>query len=162
MWIRKNVWAIGGLREIGFLENSDILMVLSSQGRGIFNCLNAERIERDRTDFYSEEWNPDNGIVNGIGAYENEIFFCGGFEHPDLLSKGTADGFTTAIKTKRIKFLFPEEANAGTLFILFPDKKRKTEIAQTDYGFDRAFGFSPTGKSFVFSTSSEIEFWVRA
>lgn len=162
MWIRKNVWAIGGLREIGFLENSDVLMVLSSQGRGIFNCLTAERIERDSRDYYTNKWNPENGNVKGVGEYENENFICGGFEYPDILSKETSDGFTTEIKTKKFKFLFPEDANAGTLFIHSPDKKMKIEIAQSDYGFDRAYGFSPTGKSFVFSTSSEIEFWIRA
>jgi hypothetical protein len=40
---KGNTWAIGGLREIGFQFKADLLMVLSSQGRGIFDCIKTKK-----------------------------------------------------------------------------------------------------------------------
>lgn len=43
-------FAIGGLQNIGFL--TDELIVLSTQGTGIFNCLTGEKIGRDNEDWW--------------------------------------------------------------------------------------------------------------
>lgn len=43
MWKRIGYQPVGGIREAGFIECSDYLMVLGSQGRTIFNCLNNEK-----------------------------------------------------------------------------------------------------------------------
>ena len=67
MWQKRNNWTIGGLLEIGFKPNSDLLMVLSSQGRGIFDCLKDEKIGRDYFDYYMEKWDSEQGIVEGFG-----------------------------------------------------------------------------------------------
>ena len=37
-WRRQSTHAIGGLMAVGFGERSDLLLVVSSQGRGVFDC----------------------------------------------------------------------------------------------------------------------------
>jgi len=46
MWTHKNTLAIGGLENVGFATNQDLLTVLSSQGQGIFDCITAEKNAR--------------------------------------------------------------------------------------------------------------------
>lgn len=98
MWQKRRVWAIGGLREIGFKPNSDLLMVLSSHGRRIFDCIKDERVERDNSDYYLDKWDSVFGIVEGFGLLKNERIKCGGFEAPDILKKETNDLWTISIK----------------------------------------------------------------
>jgi hypothetical protein len=45
-WGHKETFAIGGLHNVGFAPNSDYLIVLSSQGQGIFDCIKGEKIAR--------------------------------------------------------------------------------------------------------------------
>ena len=46
MWTHKNTFAIGGLENVGYAKGHDNLMVLSSQGQGIFDGLSGEKIGR--------------------------------------------------------------------------------------------------------------------
>ena len=46
-WTRKCEFAVGGLEYFGFAESSDILFVLSSQGRGLIDMSKNEKIARD-------------------------------------------------------------------------------------------------------------------
>ena len=39
--------AVGGLTDIGFADDTDLLVTLSGQGRGIYDCTSGERLERD-------------------------------------------------------------------------------------------------------------------
>ncbi|MEM9646551.1 MAG: hypothetical protein AAF989_16280, partial [Planctomycetota bacterium] len=48
--------AVGGLTEIGFVPGTDDLLVLSSQGRGMFDTLSGAKIARDSNDAFD---NPD-------------------------------------------------------------------------------------------------------
>ncbi len=54
-WLPGKQHAIGGLTEIGYADASDILLVVSSQGRGVFKCLNGELIARNRN-VYDDSW----------------------------------------------------------------------------------------------------------
>ncbi len=46
-WRRLPVFAVGGLFGVGYAPGSDLLLVLSSQGRGVFDCLAGEKLARD-------------------------------------------------------------------------------------------------------------------
>jgi hypothetical protein len=46
-WIASAVHAIGGLTEIGFADDTDLLLVVSHQGRGVLDCHTGQRIARD-------------------------------------------------------------------------------------------------------------------
>ena len=51
-WKHKQTWSVGGLWQVGFAEDSDLLIVLTHSGRGIFDCLTGERVARDYTECY--------------------------------------------------------------------------------------------------------------
>ena len=153
----KCVYSIGGLREVGFKKGSDIIMVLSSQGRGIFDCLECEKIERDPYDYYTHDWDPDTGLVKGIGKYQNENFICGGFEYPDPINKRSKDWNVLKVRTVLYSDYFKKYVN-NELFCIESSKRQLSTII-SNYSFyptDRGFGFSDTGKTFVHCTSSDI------
>lgn len=50
-WVRRTgLWIVGGALQVGYAEDSDLLLVFSHAGRGIFDCLTGERLARDRHD----------------------------------------------------------------------------------------------------------------
>jgi hypothetical protein len=53
-WKKIANHAVGGLFQIGYAEDSDLLLVLSHNGRGIFDCLTGERIARDTKDAFDQ------------------------------------------------------------------------------------------------------------
>src|SRR3954469_18142200 len=79
-WKRMAAHAVGALTEVGYAENSDLLLVVSSQGRGLFDCLTGERIARD----YAEpdgviDWYDEIRLVaRGIAAIENQLVHLAG------------------------------------------------------------------------------------
>ena len=46
-WRALQVFGVGGLFQVGYASNSDLLLVLSAQGRGVFDCLAGEKLARD-------------------------------------------------------------------------------------------------------------------
>jgi hypothetical protein len=46
-WRRTGSFAIGGLTDVGFGAHSDLLLVISHQGRGVFDCLSGVRVARN-------------------------------------------------------------------------------------------------------------------
>ena len=82
---------IGGLTEVGFAESSDDLLVVSHQGRGLFDCLTGERLARDHEEFF--ENSDDSGLTApGIGRRETTIFRTAGL-HGGGLATYTRDGW---------------------------------------------------------------------
>jgi hypothetical protein len=159
MWKLKNNFAIGGLREIGFYEDSNYLLVLSSQGRGLFDCLKGEKISRDSYDYYSNEWDCDTGKVKGIGHLSDKIIICGGFEYQDTLIKIINDNLKVEIIKEKRKIWNDTIQDVDVLYI--NDNGNKTEIYNSPFGFERAFGFSKDGKCFVYGTSSNLYIWTN-
>jgi len=49
-WRHVASHGIGGLTDIGYGEGSDLLLVVSHNGRGVFDCLSGERVARDRVE----------------------------------------------------------------------------------------------------------------
>src|SRR4051794_31292001 len=67
-WSIKSVAAIGGLTEAGFDEVSDLLLVISHQGRGVFDCGSGERVARDRSIENVDSWYGHHNLIGmGIG-----------------------------------------------------------------------------------------------
>jgi hypothetical protein len=90
-WKAATVFAIGGLTEVGYAPDSDLLLVISSQGRGVFDCLKGEKIARDDDD--------SPGIINlrkfvalGIGPLEGQWIRVGGL-HGGGLPNSTDGGW---------------------------------------------------------------------
>jgi len=161
MWHKTGNWAIGGLQEIGFNSNSDLLMVLSSQGRGIFDCVKNEKIGRDYFDYYMENWDSDLGIVEGFGILKDEKIKCGGFEAPDILKKETKDGWKIKIEKAIRPNWKKEDVMSNVLYLTNKEINEKIEIYYFHSKIDRGYGYSETGNSFVIGTSSNLLIWNR-
>jgi hypothetical protein len=150
MWVKIANFGVGGLREVGFYQNTNLLLVLSSDGRGLFDCLKGEKIARDYVDYYSEKWNSETGLVEGIGNLSGEMVVCGGFEFPDVLDKETPEGDKVIIV----------ERWDGT-HILIKNNYTTHKLIKNPYDTERAYGFSKTGETFVFATSCDLQIWVK-
>lgn len=161
MWNKIGHHAVGGLREVGFVENTDYLLVLGSNGRTIFNCITNEKTARDRQDYYSENWDYNTGIIEGVGLFEGKKIICGGFEFPDPTLKETNDSWSIKIK-KELRPNYKNELQRAEVMFLFNSKtSREIEVEVFHYSITRAYGFSNTGRSFIIAHSHGVDIWTR-
>lgn len=150
---RKTVFGIGGLSEIGFSKQyPNLLLVISSQGRGIIDCENLKLIERD----YNTDWDWIDSFeltAQGIGFLSNERIFVSGLhggglplmnkEGDSLKLMATEWPIIDIIFEPHFKSIYKEN-QAQECFKIFHDYEL------------RAYGFSYDGETFVIATSSEI------
>lgn len=142
----------GGLVGVGFGAGSDLLLVGTHDGRGIVDCLTGEKVARDRAPVYPDELTLR---LEGIGPLAGtEIAVAGIFG--GSLPLETEDGWVLESvlsngSDESVRLLPPEElsgsVNPATFEGFIP------EI--------RAFGFSPTGRSFVIATGADISIFAR-
>src|SRR5690349_3226172 len=96
MWIHKLTIGIGGLEDVGFANNSEELIVLSSQGIGVFNCSTGEILFRS-----SEEWWPffdqTLGVLTSIPGYIGSSIKVSGLHSQNSLRTKTNDGWELVI-----------------------------------------------------------------
>ena len=94
-WIQRTDAAVGGLTDVGFGAESDLLLAVSSQGRGVFDCLTGERIARDRNDDDSYHY-CSLLRANGIGPLDGQSVSLAG-----LYGGGLASGIIIEISTRQ-------------------------------------------------------------
>lgn len=159
-WERVATHALGGLTEAGYAEGSDWLLVISSRGRGLFNCLSGERAARDYAEPDGDAgWYDEVGLVaRGIGAIEGQVVRLAGL-HGGGLPRFTRDGWG-------LELVSPDWPLTGV--ILSPP--HKTVLVESYAGGClkvaedseiRACGFSATGRSFVVAMSHTLEIYTR-
>jgi hypothetical protein len=153
---RKTVFAIGGLSEIGFSKQiPNLLLVVSSQGRGVIDCQKSELIERD--DDTNWDWIDSYEMTaQGIGVLSNEKILVSGLHGGGLpLMNKNGDGLLyMATEWPIIDIIF--EPN-------FKSIHKENEVKECfrifhDYEL-RTYGFSYDGETFVIATSSEINIY---
>lgn len=154
-WKQHGVHAIGGLTEVGYVLGTDMLLVVSSQGRGMFDCTTGERIARDR----DEEWeglDQTKLLSPGIGPFAQTIVRLAGL-HGGGLPMTTYDGWSLEC----VQLPWPSH-----YFFMSPPWKSDCfdqwiKIATDGACEFRACGFSETGRSFVIATSCEVMLYGR-
>jgi hypothetical protein len=149
--------SIGGLTEVGFADSTDDLLVVSSQGRGLFDCLTGERIARDHKEMF--ENNDESGLTApGIGKYSNTIVRLAGLQGGGL-ALSTRDGWGLHV----VQLPWP-------IHVVFLTSHYKeltdntgdiTKLCNDEPCSFRTAGFSPTGRSFVIATSGELTMYAR-
>ncbi len=155
-WKRLADYAVGGLTEIGYARNTDILLVVSSQGRGLFDCLTGARIDRDHEDDWA---GLDQALLvsPGIGPFATTMFRLAGL-HGGGLPMITRDGWGLEC----VQLPWPTRF----VFITRPWKSDSfhqwVKIATDGACEFRACGFSDTGRSFVIASSCELIVFGRA
>lgn len=149
--------AVGGLRSVGFDRESENLLVVSSQGRGVVDCLTGEKIARDYEEFCENETSLE---AQGIGILSNRAIRMSGLFGGGLLVI-TEDGW----KLECVTVKWPEQ-----MLILLPTNSdlygSVTGHADTmtkifEDSCIRAYGFSHTGRSFIIATTSDLTVFAR-
>lgn len=149
IWKQIAIHLVGGIIQVGYAENSDLILILSHNGRGIFDCLTGEKIARDRNDyfdFFDESTLAAKGFEKLSGLEIKTAGLFGG-----NLSKTTQDGWNLSIV----------RSNGIIDEIYLISDKDKIFVENDEVSEIRAFGFSDTGKSFIVATTSELTIFSR-
>ena len=154
----KDTFAIGGLQNIGYVPGEDLLVVLSAQGQGIFDCLTGQRIARSNEEWYPK-FNDKTFSVDGFDILSNTSIPTSGIYGGDRLIKSTMDNWKVTAKTKtQWKGL---RATKRTKIYLYSPNNTAIQVGEDGPCELRAFGFSDTGKSFVIALSCELKIFSR-
>jgi len=153
---KKETFSIGGLSNVGFSkEFPEMLLVVSSEGRGVIDCSKFELIERDYDD--SWEWMDMYELWSmGIGALSNEEIVVGGIHGgslPFLNKYGDSIQFM-ATQWPIVDLIF-EPKNKS----LYKEKEVK-DCFRIFHDYElKAYGFSYNGDYFITATSSEVNIY---
>jgi len=163
IWQHKNTFAIGGLENVGFSPDSDLLIVLSSQGEGIFDCKEGLKIARESNN--GDWWNRFDEITNsivGFNVLENINIKTHGLYGEDNLPKITED-FWILEKTSPMPDDKPfEKYLVQKIYLISPNKKKRIFITKDGPCELRAYGFSDTGKTMIVASSCEIVIYAKS
>jgi hypothetical protein len=154
-WETKT-FAVGGLTEVGFsMNNPELLLVISSQGRGVINCSEFKLTDRD-TDIDGDWINYIDLVADGIGELRNEIIKISGLHGGGLpLTNEFGDSLQMVAPEWPI-FNLIFEPNYTSIFI----EKSAKDCFQIFRDYElRAYGFSSNGKFFITATSSEVNIY---
>ena len=156
-WKLVATFAVGGLRSVGFDRESENLLVVSSQGRGVIDCLTGEKVARDYEEFYENEPKLE---AQGIGILSNRTIrmsglFGGGL--PNITEDGWQLECVTLKWPEQMLILLPPSSHlygsvtghSDTMTKIFEDS------------CIRAYGFSYTGWSLIIATTSDVTVFGR-
>lgn len=143
--------AVGGLTEIGFADDSDLLLIVSSQGRGVINCRTGELIARDRSE-PDDDWYDECRLrAFGIGPLDGQLIRLTGLHGGGLPNTGRDGWWVEAIALDWPDVNLILGRPWGSIY------DGKTPFAKLAVEREiRAFGFSDTGESIVIATSSDV------
>lgn len=155
---KKETFAIGGLHSVGFSKKiPEMLLVVSSQGRGLIDCSKLELIGRD----YNDSWEWMNSYelwTIGIGELSAEKIVVGGIDGGGLpFSNKYGDSIQfMATQWPIIDLIFEphykslyKENETKDCFRIFHDYELK------------AYGFSYDGNYFITATSSDVNIYKK-
>lgn len=154
-WRLVSEHAVGGLTDVGFGEGSDLLLVISHAGRGVFDCLTGERVARDRAEYVGHEWHRLR--AEGIGPLAGKVVVTAGL-YGGGLPRVTQDGWSCTVASPD----WPDEA----VFLEPPGRSIEVEHRASGcvkvYQYEvRAVGFSWTGQTFVIANPSTLRIFRR-
>ena len=152
-WRRTWHGSVGGLLEIGFAPASELLLVVSSDGRGVFDCSTGDRVARDY-DMDLNLWaSPTHLTAEGVGPLEGQSIRMAGIWGGGL-PLITADGWgleAIALNLgEHVALLCPPQAD------VYDDVTFGQCLKVYSGDPIRACGFSDTGRSFVVAEGSGI------
>ena len=157
-WRRVGVVAVGGLLQVGFAAGTDLLLIVSHSGRGVVDCATGERLARDDCDYWADSSALE---ADGIGPLDGQRIRIAGAGGGSL-SQATEDGWSI----ERHPLSWP----ADELILCPPGEDMLVQAPGAGRGLAklrplpselRAFGFSPTGRSLVIATASDVEIFHR-
>lgn len=162
-WRHVGTFRVGGLTSVGFDDGSDVLLVVSAHGRGVFDCLTGDRLARDRNlpDPVTEEWDdPFTLEAPGVGPLAGRrVRICG--LYGGGLPVMTRDGW----QAERLVLDWPDETlvltSPGSSVFAAPPGRPAVFTKVAVRPEVRAWGFSSTGRSLVLASSGELSIFCR-
>ncbi len=150
-WRQLPVHGVGGLFQVGYAPGSDLLLVLSSQGRGIFDCVAGDKLARDYDEAH-DFFDPIRLTAAGFGPLAGQTIRVGGLFGGGL-PLTTADGWQLEAQAR----IWPTHS----VFLSAPGSREPVCIGEDGACELRACGFSETGRSLVIATSCELAMFTR-
>lgn len=151
-WKKVADHAVGGLLQVGYAEDSDLLLVLSHNGRAIFDCLTGERIARDSKSHVYDHFKPNKLLAAGFDVLAGQQIRVAGL-HGGGLPLSTEDNWFLELRKKNDEVFLSKAAPIKDKDYPLVGDGRLCEL--------RALGFSETGKSFVIATSCSLIIFAR-
>ena len=157
-WRGGESYSVGGLIAVGFAPQSDRLLVISWQGRGLFDCISGTRIARDEEPPVPAWFDQIRLLADGIGSLSGQRTRLAGL-YGGALPRTTDDRWaaTQIAPDWPLEAIILEPPGSS---ILIEDRAKGSVMIATNDAF-RAYGFSETGLSFVVATSDHIQVWRR-
>ena len=152
-WRRTLAVGVGGLTEIGFGEapDRDLLLVVSSMGRGVFDCVTGERVARDRAE-PDDAWYDETCLrAAGLGPLEGATIRLAGLHGGGLPS---TSGMGWGAWAEYLNWPVCDLLLTRDWDWIWDESAQVTKVGQESEF--RAFGFSYTGRTLVIATSSDV------
>ncbi|MEU9991069.1 hypothetical protein AB0E10_30585 [Streptomyces sp. NPDC048045] len=164
--VLKGRTPIGGLQGIGFAvapdTGHDLVMVVSSQGHGLFDAVTGERMARDR-DPDADDCTPD-GVRDlscpGLGPIAGTPVSIAGLFGGGLHTT-SGDGWSLDVVSPEWPHHRVLLSRGGGMPHRGPHGERWWHIFDSNYSELRTAGFSPSGRTLAVATSSDITLWTR-
>jgi len=161
-WRRTGTPSVGGLLAVGFGQNSDSLLAISHDGRGVFDCRKGGRVARDRGKLMTDaDYDAIALTAAGIGPLEGQVVRVGGLTG-GALPRTTHDDWSIEIVSPDWPEFTVILQPPGCSFIPSIQAERCVRLETLGAGEFRTAGFSSTGLSLVVATSADIDIWSRA
>ncbi|MGO2306747.1 MAG: hypothetical protein ACTH5W_18805 [Providencia sp.] len=156
-WELCSIIAIGGLTEVGFSKQySNMLLVISSAGRGLIDCNTGEKIARDYEE-YGDWYSSFNLTSMGIGIISNESISISGLCGGGLpVANHYGETLTVASPKWPLEYLIWAPLGKEPLIDRFQEG-----CLRIMSDFFVCAGFSWNGEFIVAATSSDITIWKR-
>ncbi len=155
-WERKGPFAVGGLTEIGFSRNSEMLLVVSSAGRGVIDCAIGKKVARD--DEADGDWYSAKDLTCiGIGPIEGEVISIAGLNGGGMRNSNDHG--------ESLELVAPDWPVYDLIYCnpyktaLLSEHQKGCQIIAS--GHILAHGFSWSGRSFAYATSSDVTIFAR-
>lgn len=156
-WKKIGVWAIGGMRAIGYSDCSRYIVVETSDGRGLFDCKTGNKILRDRNEYKDQELEL---LCEGFGPLKGNTIRISGL-HGGGLPLFTKDGWGIEIISSwpKNEVLLIEPGSW-----LYGAKYGKPSHFQKIWsGHEiRGCGFSYTGETLCIGESSDLVIYAKS
>jgi hypothetical protein len=156
-WKKLGMVAVGGLRAVGFDKASELLLVVSSAGRGVIDCTTCTKLARDDAEYCELDEYLE---AEGIGPLNGTIVRMSGILGGGLPTS-TSDGWSLEVVTLEwpendILLVEPYCSICDTL----DNKPSKFKKIGSESEL-RACGFSFTGNTFIVASPSDIAVFGR-
>jgi hypothetical protein len=157
-WESVATHAVGGLTEVGFAAGTDLLLVVSHSGRGVFDGRTGERLARDPGEPSAEWYDPVRLSAEGVGPLAGVTVRLAGL-HGGGLPVVTADGWS-------VQVAYPDWPDGMAVLeppgrSVFVDHLAGGCVRFADLDVPWACGFSETGQSLVVAESHTLRIFTR-